>query len=108
MPLPVSTLAALILMSRTPLVASGEVKTMDASHLSKVPSIATDASTWNVTLLSTGVILKTGTPEASCAARVPAARNTKAAKRNSKNFLRLQLLFISFSCTAEGQQGLAL
>jgi len=44
-PLPVFTLSAWILMSKTPVVTSGDVKVIAASHLSKVPSIATDAFT---------------------------------------------------------------
>src|SRR5215469_5767615 len=64
MPLPVSTLSAWILMSRTPVDTSGDVKVSEASHLSNFPLIATDASTSKVIALSTGVILKTGTPSA--------------------------------------------
>ena len=67
MPLPVSTLSAWILMSRTPVDTSGDVKVSEASHLSNFPLIATDASTSKIIALSTGVILKTGTPISSLA-----------------------------------------
>src|SRR5215471_5362346 len=53
-------------MSKTPVVTSGDVSVKVASHLSKVPLIATDASTSNLIELSAGVILKTGTPSAAC------------------------------------------
>jgi hypothetical protein len=61
MPLPVFTLAASTLMSKTPVVASVGVNVMVASHLSKTPSIGNDAYTLNVILLTTGVTLKVGT-----------------------------------------------
>src|SRR6516162_11871595 len=67
MPLPVFTLAASILTSKTPDSAAVDVNVSAASHLSKVPSIGTDAFTANLIVLFTGVILKTGTPDASCA-----------------------------------------
>src|SRR6202040_369766 len=47
-------------MSSTPVSTSGDVKVRVASHLSKVPFIATDASTSNLIELSVGVISKTG------------------------------------------------
>src|SRR5580698_11502716 len=54
-------------MSKTPVARSVDVNVRVASHLSKVPSIATDASTSNLILLSVGVISKTGTPAGACA-----------------------------------------
>src|SRR5215510_446967 len=66
-PLPVFTLAAWIFTSKTALSAAGDVNVRDASHWSNVPSMVTDASTWNVILLSTGVIWNTGTPAGACA-----------------------------------------
>src|SRR5215510_3786669 len=66
-PLPVFTLAAWIFTSKTALSAAGDVNVRDASHWSNVPSMVTDASTWNVILLSTGVIWNTGTPVGACA-----------------------------------------
>src|SRR5215831_8531270 len=60
-PLPVFTLAAWICTSNTALSAAVDVNVRAASHVSNVPSMATDASTVNLILLSTGVILKTGT-----------------------------------------------
>ena len=50
-----------------PVVESGDVNVRVASHFSKVPSIATDAFTPNLIVLSTGVILKTGTLAGPCA-----------------------------------------
>src|SRR5277367_3557947 len=47
-------------MLKTPVLISGDVNTRVASHFSKVPSIATDAFTKNFTVLSPGVIAKTG------------------------------------------------
>src|SRR6516162_3062121 len=49
-------------MSKTPVDTSGDLKVREASHLSNLPLIATDASTSNLIELSTGVTLKTGTP----------------------------------------------
>src|SRR5271169_1961399 len=48
-------------MSKTPVVTSVDVKARVASHLSKVPFMATDAFTANLTELSSVVNLKTGT-----------------------------------------------
>src|SRR5580704_3163472 len=48
-------------MSSTPVVGSVEVKVRVASHLSKVPFMATDAFTANLTELSSVENLKTGT-----------------------------------------------
>src|ERR1700757_3012466 len=47
-------------MFKTPDETSVDPNVSVAFHLSKVPSIATEASTSNLILLSTGVILKTG------------------------------------------------
>src|SRR5277367_1864580 len=60
MPLPVSTEAASILRSKTPVVTSVDGNVRVASHLLNVPLIATDASTSNLTVLCTGVISYTG------------------------------------------------
>src|SRR5262245_8521997 len=80
-PLPVFTLAAWIFTSNTALSAAGDVNVRDASHWSNVPSMATDADTWNLIVLSTGVILNTGTAAGACAPtgvvkRLNAARQT--------------------------------
>src|SRR5271169_5017535 len=48
-------------MSKPPVEISGDVNVTVASHFSKVPSSATDAFTENLTVLSSCVILKTGT-----------------------------------------------
>src|SRR5215467_11731977 len=48
-------------MSKTPVVGSVDAKVKVASHLSKVPLMATDAFTANLIELSSVVILKTGT-----------------------------------------------
>src|SRR5271154_3453899 len=47
-------------MVKTPVLISGDVNTRVASHFSKVPSRATEAFTKNFTVLSPGVIAKTG------------------------------------------------
>ena len=49
-------------MSKTPGSTSGEVIVIVASHLSNVPSIASEAFTLNLIELSSFVILMTGTP----------------------------------------------
>src|SRR5712671_2358091 len=48
-------------MSNTAVVTSGDVNLSVASHLSKVPPIATDAFTKNLIELSSGVTTNTGT-----------------------------------------------
>src|SRR6266481_7378033 len=48
-------------MSNTAVVTSGDVNVSVASHLSKVPPIATDAFTKNLIELSSGVTTNTGT-----------------------------------------------
>jgi len=48
-------------MSKTAVSTSGDAKVKVAPRLSKVPFIATDVSTSNLTEISTGVISKTGT-----------------------------------------------
>src|SRR5579864_6447796 len=48
-------------MSKTPVDTSVDAKVKEASHLSKVPFMATDAFTANLTELSSVVNLKTGT-----------------------------------------------
>jgi hypothetical protein len=60
MPLPVFTRSAGILMSKTPVQTSGDVNVSAASHLSKLPLIATEALAKNLIELSSGVIAKTG------------------------------------------------
>jgi hypothetical protein len=52
MPLPVSTESASILMSRTPVVTSGDVNVRVELHLSNLPASATDAFTENLIVLS--------------------------------------------------------
>src|SRR5215831_1268517 len=47
-------------MSKTPVETSGEVNFRVASHLSKLPSIATEAFTKNLIVLTRGVTTKTG------------------------------------------------
>src|SRR5271163_2982022 len=49
-------------MSKTAVAKSGEVNVTLASHLSKVPAMATDAFTLNLIELSALTISKTGTP----------------------------------------------
>src|SRR6516162_1885726 len=80
MPLPVSTLAASILISKTPVEGSVDVNVSVASHFLNVPSIGTDAFTPNLIVLCIGVILKTGTPEAGACAHAGDAVNAQAAR----------------------------
>src|ERR1700716_4091123 len=76
-------------MSRTPVVTSGDANVRMASHLSKVPAIATEAFTLNlIVLCGGGEITKTG----ACAwgsggRRAEAASNSKSAR---------YLIFINF------------
>src|SRR6266702_548260 len=76
-------------MSKTPVVTSGDAKVRVASHLSKVPSIATEAFTLNLTVLcGGGEITKTGAcARASGDSRAAAASNGRSAK---------YLIFINF------------
>src|ERR1700758_2551884 len=69
-------------MSRTPVVTSGEVKVRVASHLSKVPSIATEAFTLNlIVLCGGGEIAKTGACAwASDGRKAAAARSGRSAE----------------------------
>src|SRR5215470_384582 len=73
-PLPVFTLAAWIFTSNTALSAAGDVNVREASHLSNVPLMSTDASTSNLILLSPTTILNTGT---AAGAWAPAAVNQR-------------------------------
>jgi hypothetical protein len=47
-------------MSKTAVESSGDVNVIEASHLSNLPTIATDAFTSKFIVLSTGVTAKTG------------------------------------------------
>src|SRR6516164_6910651 len=73
MPLPVSTLAASILISNCPVVSSGDLNVRLASHLSNFPAIVTEDFTWNFIELCPGTMSKTG----ACA-RLVGANTTKA------------------------------
>src|SRR5215471_9066660 len=66
-PLPVFTLAAWICTSNTALSTAVDVNVRDAFHWSNVPSMVTDAFTWNVIVLSPGVTWNTGTAAGACA-----------------------------------------
>src|ERR1035441_5538443 len=67
-------------MSKAPVVTSVDVNVRAASHLSKVPSMATDAFTENLTELSSVVILKTGT-----CARLSDGNTADAKKKKTAN-----------------------
>src|ERR1700733_8238655 len=77
-------------MSKTAVSTSGDVKTKVASHLSKVPLIATDASTSNLIELSTGVISNTG----ACAR--PSDGNTLHTRRQKIGSIPLVLSLCHF------------
>src|SRR5580692_8674235 len=68
-------------MSKTPVVTSVDVKARVASHLSKVPFIATDAFTANLMELSSVVILKTGTWARLDDGNIADARRQRTANR---------------------------
>src|ERR1700756_4000525 len=67
-------------MSRTPVSTSGEVIVAVASHLSNVPSIATDALTWNLIELPSCKIAKTGT-----SSRPPDGSNADVIRHRANN-----------------------
>jgi hypothetical protein len=87
--LPVFRVAAWILTSHTPVETSGEVNVRVASYLSKLPSIATDAFTKNLTELVSGVITKTGACAGFgvAAVKLSIARNTSATVTLTKSFM---------------------
>src|SRR5271165_4869248 len=68
-------------MSKTPLAGSVDPNVRVASHLSKVPSMATDAFTENLTELPSGVILKTGACARLSAGNMADAKKKKTANR---------------------------
>jgi len=67
MPLPVFTLAASILTSKTPVVGSVDLNVKVAFHFSNVLSRATEVLTLKLITLSPGMISNTGTPAGVCA-----------------------------------------
>src|SRR5215469_18005199 len=75
-PLPVSTLAASIFISKAPVVSSGDLNVRFAFHLSNLPAIVVDDFTWNFIQLCTGVISNTG----ACAR--PLGTNTTTAEKH--------------------------
>src|SRR5271170_4129584 len=68
-------------MSKAPDSGSVDVNVRAASHLSKVPSMATDAFTENLTELSSGVILKTGACAGLSDGNTADAKKKKTANR---------------------------
>src|SRR5580704_10022256 len=91
-PLPVFTLAASTLMSKTPVVTSADVKFRVESHFSKTPSIGTDALTLNVILKppAGGVISKTGTSSGAFA-RLGNENKMDATSHKTPNRIRWDL-----------------
>src|SRR5271168_5384906 len=79
-------------MLRTAVVTSEEVNVRVASHFSKVPSMATEAFTPNLILLSTGVIWKTGMAAVSCGM----ADDGKSAEIRSKRIVSRMLEIVGF------------
>src|ERR1017187_3262768 len=82
-------------MSKTPVVSSGDVNVRLASHVSKVPAIATDAFTVNLTELSAWLTSKTGTCARLSDGSTADAKTQKTANRmplsvslSDINFLR--------------------
>src|SRR5882672_4337842 len=74
-------------MSRTPVSTSGEVIVAVASQLSNVPSIATDAFTWNLIELPSFIILMTGTSSGACA-RLTDGSTAEAKKHRTANRMK--------------------
>src|SRR5580704_691443 len=91
-PLPVLTLAAAIFTSRTPDSTFGDVYVNVASHLSKTPSMATDAFTPNLIELSSWTILITGIPSGVCARLTE--ENARSAKQQTRFNRICHLLFV--------------
>src|SRR5271154_4134362 len=85
-------------MVKTPVLISGDVNTRVESHFSKVPSIATDAFTKNFTVLSPGVIAKTG----ACA-RVTDGSTAATNRQRTANRIEpsLNRIVVSWLCVAE-------
>jgi hypothetical protein len=71
-------------MSKTAVVTSGDVNVKVASHLEKVPFIATDASTSNFIELVSGVTLKTGI---ACPCAMDGSR-AEVMRHNKCSFMR--------------------
>src|SRR4030095_14061241 len=76
--LPVFTLADWICTSNTALSTAGDVNVRDAFHWSNVPSMVTEAFTWNVIVLSPGVTWNTGTAAGAWAPAEVVIRATMA------------------------------
>src|SRR6516162_4211355 len=82
-------------MSRTPVSASLDGYVIVASHLSSVPSMATEALTANRTELPSFVIWITGISAAVCAS-IPSAKNTRLTQTAAlgKKFIDYYLHFL--------------
>src|SRR5580692_1217875 len=74
-----------MVISKTPVVSSGEANVKVASHLSNFPAMFTDAFTSNLIVLSTGVISKTGACARLNDGNIANAKRHRTAVR--KNFL---------------------
>src|SRR5215469_14659601 len=101
MPLPVFTLSAAILTSRTPVETSLEVNAIVPSHLSNVPSIETDALTAKCTELPSGVILRTGTSAEAWARLVVENRRDRRTICREKSVLGDFMLFVTSVCCSQ-------
>src|SRR6516165_11621758 len=103
-PLPVSTLAASILISRTPVEGSVDVNVSVASHFLNVPSIGTDAFTPNLIVLCIGVILKSGTPAGAWARLADGIHMSTTTQRvsNRISLLLYQEMKRQFAFTCQG------
>src|SRR5580765_3351420 len=87
-------------MSKTPDSTSGEVIVIVASHLSNVPSIATEAFTLNLIELSSFVILMTGTPAEVCACVIVGDREEARRQRVASRIPRsLSLSSLIVNCS---------
>src|SRR5271156_3092670 len=89
-------------MSKTADSTSGEVIVTVASHMSNVPSIATEAFTLNLIELSCFVILMTGTPAEACAC-IADGDSAKVRRQRIASRVRgsLSLSYLNVNCSSE-------
>src|SRR5271165_626388 len=98
MPLPVFTVPAEILISRTPVESSGEVNFSVASHFWKSPWMATEAFTKNLIVLSPGVTTKTGASAWLSEGSAADAIRQNTASRILPSLRLLRVACQSFTC----------
>src|SRR5262252_6536733 len=90
-------------MSKTPVVGSVDAKVRVASHLSKVPLMATDAFTANLIELSSVVILKTGTCARLTDGNIADAKRIRIANRMLVRVCPSNINFLPTGCHESGR-----